>query len=62
MKPNSHAREKSGDRLWKRGMPTIIGGMYSGPGDIRVETEVAYQDGRKGVLRALVKVREVERT
>jgi long-chain acyl-CoA synthetase len=38
----------------------IIDGMYSRADEIGVESEVTYQDGRKGVVRAFVKVRDVE--
>ena len=39
---------------------SIIDGMYTREGEIGVESEVTYQDGRKGVVRAFVKVREVD--
>ncbi|MCG7851752.1 MAG: AMP-binding protein [Methanosarcinaceae archaeon] len=35
----------------------IINGMYSGVDKIPIESEVLYQDGRKGIMRAFVKVR-----
>jgi long-chain acyl-CoA synthetase len=38
---------------------SIIDGMYSEKESVPVESEVSYQDGRKGVFRALVKIREV---
>ena len=38
----------------------IIEEMYGGRKEIAVEGEVTYQDGRKGILRAFVKVRDLE--
>jgi long-chain acyl-CoA synthetase len=38
----------------------IIDGMYSDKKEITVESEVTYQDGRKSVMRAFVKVRSVD--
>jgi long-chain acyl-CoA synthetase len=38
----------------------IIDGMYTNVDEISVESEVTYQDGRKSVIRAFVKVRELE--
>ena len=37
----------------------IIDGMYTNEDEISVESEVTYQDGRKSVMRAFVKVREL---
>ena len=37
----------------------IIEGIYQGDDRIAIESEVLYQDGRKGVMRAFVKVREM---
>jgi hypothetical protein len=34
--------------------------MYSDRKEIAVQSEVTYQDGRKGILRAFVKVRDLE--
>lgn len=38
----------------------IIEEMYGDRKEIAVESEVTYQDGRKGILRAFVKVRDLE--
>jgi long-chain acyl-CoA synthetase len=38
----------------------IIDGMYNNEDEIPVESEVTYQDGRKNIVRAFVKVRSVE--
>jgi long-chain acyl-CoA synthetase len=38
----------------------IIDAMYTGEDRIPVESEVTYQDGRKAIMSAFVKVREVE--
>ena len=40
----------------------IIDGMYTNEDEISVESEVTYQDGRKSVIRAFVKVRELDGT
>ena len=37
----------------------IIDGMYNNEDEIPVESEVTYQDGRKNIIRAFVKVRSV---
>jgi len=37
----------------------IIDGMYNGADQVTVESEVTYQDGRKNIIRAFVKVRTV---
>jgi hypothetical protein len=34
--------------------------MYTKEGEIGVKSEVTYQDGRKSVVRAFVKVRELD--
>ena len=38
----------------------ILEGMYGGQSEVTVQSEVTYQDGRKGVMRAFVKVRSVD--
>ena len=38
----------------------LIEGLYSGASEVSTETEVTYEDGRKGFIKATVKIEDVK--
>jgi long-chain acyl-CoA synthetase len=39
----------------------LVDGLYGGDGSIRIETEVSFEDGRKSLIKADLKIREAKR-